>query len=89
MPVSDHGSDQMHKFVLDIVQCNLLLLSSFHETHVVPRHNGIEVHGSQCCLRQHCLNLAVRHVVHMWIGMHTSARILTEWGYAVVAGNLP
>ena len=36
----------MHKFVLDIVQCNLLLLSSFYEAHIVPCHNGIEVDGS-------------------------------------------
>ena len=89
LPVSDHGSDQMYKFVLDIVQYNLLLLSAFHETHVVPLHNGIELDGSQCCLRQHCLNLAVRHVVHMWVRMHAGARILAEWGYTIVAGNLP
>ena len=79
----------MYKFVLDIVQCNLLLLSAFHESHIVPCHNGIEVDSSQCSLRQHGLNLAVRHVVYMRIGMHTGTRIFAEWGYAIVAGNLP
>ena len=78
----------MHKFVLDIVQCNLLLLSAFHEAHVVPRHNGIEVDCSQCSLRQHCLNLAVRHIVNTRILMHAGARIFAKWGYAVIAGNL-
>ena len=78
----------MHKFVLDIVQCNLLLLSAFHEPHVVPRHNGIEVDSNQCSLCQHCLNLAVRHIMYMRIRMHAGARIFAEWGYAVIAGNL-
>ena len=78
----------MYEFVLYIVQCNLLLLSTFYESHIVPRHNWIEVDGSPCSLRQHGLYLAVRHVMHMRVGMHTGTRIFAKWGYAVVAGNL-
>lgn len=78
----------MHKFVLDFVQCNLLLLSAFHEVYVVPHHNGIEFDGSLCSLCQHGLYLAVRHIMYMRIRMYTGARVFAEWGYAVIAGNL-
>ena len=70
MAIPDHSRNQMHEFVLDIVQCNLLLLSTFHEPLVVPRNNVIVVDGSQCSLRQHGLYLTVRHIVHMRVGMH-------------------
>ena len=79
----------MYEFVLYIVQYNLLLLSTFYESHIVPCNNRIEVDGSQCSLRQHGLYLAVRHVMYTRIRMHTGARIFAEWGYAVLAGNLP
>lgn len=59
----DHSSDPMHEFILDIVQCDLLLLSTFDEAHVVLCHSGIEVDGSQGRLCQQCLNLTVGHVI--------------------------
>ena len=31
MAISDHSSDQTYEFVLYIIQCNLLLLSTFYE----------------------------------------------------------
>ena len=31
MEISDHSSDQTYEFVLYIIQCNLLLLSTFYE----------------------------------------------------------
>ena len=88
MAISDHSSDQTYEFVLYIIQCNLLLLSTFYESHIVSCDNGIEVDGSQCSLRQHGLYLAVRHVVYTRIRMHTGTRILAERGYAIVAGYL-
>ena len=59
----------MHKFVLNIIQCNLLLLSTFHESHMVL-HNGVKVDVSQYYLFKHGLNLAICHVMHMRVEMH-------------------
>ena len=78
----------MYKFVFDIVQCNLFLLSAFYEPYVVPCHNGIEVDGSQYSLRLHCLSLAVCHMADTRVRMHAGARILAKRNYAIVAGNL-
>ena len=80
LSISDHSSNPMHEFVLDIVQCNLLLFPSFHEPPVVPLHNGIEVDCSQGSLGQHSLNLSVRHVMYAWIRMHAGPRLLSERG---------